>query len=115
MTWPLPELDVGVDDGELRLGVDELLEPELPVLDVAWCVPVAVEPDEEWEAAEAAPGRLTATAPAATMLTAAAETVAARSRLRPRSRSAMPGDVPSGGMLCLLMPASLAARFPIAL
>ncbi len=135
MTWPLPELDAGVDDGELRPDDDELLddfgelelllldEPELAELepepldvpDVVWCVPVAVEPDEEWEAAEAAPGRLTATAPAATMLTAAAETVAARSRLRPRSRSAMPGDVPRGGMLCLLMPASLAARFPIAL
>ena len=115
------DVDELLDDfGELELLLldePELaeLEPELPVLDVAWCVPVAVEPDEEWEAAEAAPGRLTATAPAATMLTAAAETVAARSRLRPRSRSAMPGDVPSGGMLCLLMPASLAARFPIAL
>ncbi len=54
MTWPLPELDVGVDDGELRPD-DELpdvldplleelellepelaeLEPELPVLDLA--------------------------------------------------------------------------------
>jgi hypothetical protein len=134
VTWPLPELDVGVDDGELRLGGDELpddfdaldpllldepepaeLDPELPVLDVAWCVPAAVEAGEEWEAAEAAPGRLTATAPAATMLAAAAETVAARSRFRPRSRSATPGDVPRGGMLCLLMPASLAARFPMTL
>lgn len=137
MTWPLPELDVGVDDGELSPDDDELpddfdpldpllldelellepelLEPELPVPDAAWCVPVAVEPDEEWEAAEAAPGRLTATAPAATRLAAAAETVTARSRLRPRSRSAMPGDEPRGGMLCLLMPASLAARFPMAL
>lgn len=138
MTWPLPELDVGVDDGELRPDDEELLddfddfdelelllldEPELAELDpepldvpdVAWCVPVAVEAGEEWEAAEAPPGRLTATTPAATMLAAAAETVAARSRLRPRSRSAMPGDVPRGGMLCLLMPASLAARFPMAL
>ena len=131
MTWPLPELDVGVDDGELSpddeplddfdvldpllLDELELLEPELPVPDVAWCVPVAVEPGEEWEAAEAAPGRLTATAPAATRLAAAAETVAARSRLRPRSRSAMPGGVPRGGMLCLLMPASLPTRFPMAL
>jgi len=57
VTWPLPELDVGVDDGELRPD-DELpdefdvldplleepellepelveLEPELPVLDLA--------------------------------------------------------------------------------
>jgi hypothetical protein len=138
VTWPLPELDVGVDDGELRPDDEELLddfddfdelelllldEPELAELDpepldvpdVAWCVPVAVEAGEEWEAAEAPPGRLTATTPAATMLAAAAETVAARSRLRPRSRSAMPGDVPRGGMLCLLMPASLAARFPMAL
>ena len=137
MTWPPPELDVGVDDGELSaddddpldvfddfdvlelLDVPELAElelelPELPV-DAAWCVPAAVEADEEWEAAEAAPGRLTATAPAATRLAAAAETVAARSRLRPRSRSAMPGDVLHGGVLCLLMPASLAARFPMAL
>jgi hypothetical protein len=140
VTWPLPELDVGVDDGELSPDDDELLddfddfdvlelldepelaelepelpEPELPVPDVAWCVPAAVEPDEECEAAEAAPGRLTATAPAATRLAAAAETVAARSRLRPRSRSATLGDAPRGGMLCLLMPASLAARFPPAL
>jgi hypothetical protein len=135
VTWPLPELDVGVDDGELRPDDEELLddfdelelllldEPELAELDpepldvpdVAWCAPVAVEAGEEWEAAEAAPGRLTATTPAATMLAAAAETVAARSRLRPRSRSAMPGDGPRGGMLCLLMPASLAARFPMAL
>jgi hypothetical protein len=141
VTWPLPELDAGVDDGELRPDDEELLlddfgelelllddfgelelllddpelaelEPEpLDVPDVAWCVPVAVEAGEEWEAAEAAPGRLTATTPAATMLAAAADTVAARSRLRPRSRSAMPGGVPRGGMLCLLMTASLAARF----
>ncbi len=138
MTWPPPELDVGVDDGELSPDDDDPLdvfddfdpllleEPELaelelelpepePPADVAWCVLVAVEPDDEWEAAEAAPGRLTATAPAATRLAAAAETVAARSRLRPRSRSAMPGDVLRGGVLCLLMPASLAARFPMAL
>jgi hypothetical protein len=135
VTWPLPELDVGVDDGELRPDDEELLddfdelelllldEPELAELDpepldvpdVAWCVPVAVEAGEEWEAAEAPPGRLTATTPAATMLAAAAETVAARSRLRPRSRCATPGDVPRGGMLCLLMPVSLAARFPMAL
>ena len=59
MTWPLPELDAGVDVGVLRPDdelldelfeelLDELdLEPEPPVSDVAWCVPVAVEPDEE--------------------------------------------------------------------
>jgi hypothetical protein len=119
VTWPLPELEAGVDAGALRPDdelLDELeLEPE-PVSDVAWCVPVAVEADEEWEEAEAAPGRLTATAPAATRLTAAAETVAARSRFRPRSRAAISGTVPPGGvLLCLLMPASLAARFPVAL
>jgi hypothetical protein len=120
VTWPLPELDVGVDVGVLRPDDDELpdeleLEPELFVADVAWCVPAAVEPDEEWEAAEAAPGRLMATAPAATRLAAAAETVATRSRLRPRSRCATSGDLSRGGMLCLLMPASLAAPFPVSL
>jgi hypothetical protein len=133
VTWPLPELDVGVDDGELRpdellddfdvlelpdepeLAESDLPESDLPVLELAWWVPVAVETDEECEAAEAAPGRLMATAPAATRLAAAADTVAARSRLRPRSRSATLGDVPRGGMLCLLMPASLAVRFRTAL
>jgi hypothetical protein len=126
VTWPLLELDVGVDDGELRpdellpddfevLELPDELELDLPESEVAWLVPVAVDADEECEAAEAAPGRLMATAPAATRLAAAAETVAARSRLRPRSRSATPGDVPRDGMLCLLMPASLAARFPTAL
>jgi hypothetical protein len=123
VTWPLPELDLGVDVGELSPDDDELLdelldelelEPEPPVSDVAWCVPVAVEPDEEWEAAEAAPGRLMATAPAATRLAAVAETVATRSRLRPRSRCSISGDLARVGMLCLLMPASLAAPFPVA-
>jgi hypothetical protein len=124
VTWPLPELDAGVDVGELRPDdelpdelLDELeLEPDLPVSDVAWCVPVAVELNEEWEAAEAAPGRLMATAPAATRLAAAAETVAARSRFRPRSLASIPVAPPPGGvLLCLLMPASLAAPFPLAL
>ena len=137
MTWPPPELDVGVDDGELRPD-DELpdefdvldplleelellepelveLEPELPVLDLAWCVVAADDPVEVWEAADAAPGRLTATTPAAARLAAAAESVATRSRLRPRSRSSIPGDAPRDGMLCLLMRVSLAARFPMAL
>ncbi len=137
MTWPLLELDVGVDDGELRLD-DELpdefdvldplleepellelelveLEPELPVLDLAWCVLAADDPVEVWEAADATPGRLTATTPAAARLAAAAETVAMRSRLRPRSRSSIPGDAPRDGMLCLLIRVSLAARFPMAL
>jgi len=134
VTWPLPELDVGVDDGELRPD-DELpdvldplleelellepelveLEPELPVLDLAWCVLAADDPVEVWEAADAAPGRLTATTPAAARLAAAAETVATRSRLRPRSRSSIPGGAPRDGMLCLLIRVSLAARFPAAL
>jgi len=137
VTWPPPELEVGVDDGELRPD-DELpdefdvldplleelellepelveLEPELPVLDLAWCVLAADDPVEVWEAADAAPGRLTATTPAAARLAAAAETVATRSRLRPRSRSSIPGDAPRDGMLCLLMRVSLAARFPMAL
>ena len=138
MTWPPPELDVGVDDGELRpddelpdefdvldpllLDEPELLdpelaelEPELPVLDLAWCVLAADDPVEVWEAADAAPGRLTATTPAAARLAAAAETVATRSRLRPRSRSSIPDDAPRDGMLCLLIRVSLAARFPVAL
>ncbi|GEM_PF-1998879 len=137
MTWPPPELDVGVDDGELRPDdelpdefdvLDPLLEelellepelveldPELPVLDLAWCVLAADDPVEVWEAADAAPGRLTATTPAAARLAAAAETVATRSRLRPRSRSSIPGDAPRDGMLCLLIRVSLAARFPMAL
>ena len=137
MTWPPPELEVGVDDGELRPDdelpdefdvLDPLLEelellepelveldPELPVLDLAWCVVAADDPVEVWEAADAAPGRLTATTPAAARLAAAAETVATRSRLRPRSRSSIPGDAPRDGMLCLLIRVSLAARFPMAL
>jgi hypothetical protein len=143
VTWLLPELDVGVDDGELRpelLDLDELdlllpdalelldelellepelveLEPELPVSDLVWCVAES----EVCDAADAAPGRLMATTPAAARLAAAADTVATRSRLRPRSRSAMPdpsaipGEAFLGGMLCLLMRMSLAARFPMAL
>jgi hypothetical protein len=126
---------VGVDDGELRpddelpdefdvldpLLLEELepelaeLEPELPVLELAWCVLVADDPVEVCEAADAAPGRLTATTPAAARLAAAAETVATRSRLRPRSRSSIPGAAPRDGMLCLLMRVSLAVRFPMAL
>jgi len=119
VAWLLPELDVGVDDGELSPDelpddVDELelpepvlldgLELELPVPDLACCVLVADDPVEVWVAADAAPGRLTATAPAAARLAAAAEIVATRSRLRPRSRSAMAGATPRDGMLCLLMP-----------
>jgi hypothetical protein len=127
VAWLLPELDVGVDDGELSPDEDELLddvdelelldelELELPVPDLACCVLAADDPVEVWAAADAAPGRLTATAPAAARLAAAAEIVATRSRLRPRSRSAMAGDAPRDGMLCLLMRMSLAARFRTAL
>lgn len=149
MTWLLPELDDGVDEGELRPLDDELLEPleplealELPELldvpelleplellpdllvppdvlelpDVAWCVPLDADPVD----ALAAPGRLNATAPAAIRLAAVAETVAARSRARPRSRAAtadcmLCGGVLCGEALCLLMPASLGACFPMAL
>jgi hypothetical protein len=130
VAWPLPELDVGVDDGELSpddeppdefdeldllLDEPELLldepELELPVPDLAWCVLLADDPVEVWVAADAAPGRLTATAPAAARLAAAAEIVATRSRLRPRSRSAMAGDTPRDGMLCLLMPGVLPPAF----
>ncbi len=95
MTWLAPELDVGADDGELS-----------PDDDLA-----ADDPVGEWAAADAAPGRLTATAPAAARLAAAAEIVATRSRLRPRSRSAMAGDTPRDGMLCLLMPGVLPPAF----
>jgi hypothetical protein len=130
VAWPLPELDVGVDDGELspddelpddvdelELLLDEpelpLDEPELelPVSDLAWCVLLADDPVEAWVAADAAPGRLTATAPAAARLAAAAEIVAMRSRLRPRSRSAMAGEAPRDGVLCLLMPGVLPPAF----
>ncbi len=114
MTWPLPELDVGAEAGELRPLEDELDEPSdvpdllvpLDVLEVAWRVLLAAEPDEELDAAVAAPGRLKATAPAAIRLAAAAETVAARSRVRPRCLASTPGEV-----LFLLMTASLAAGF----
>lgn len=140
MTWPLLELDDGVEDGELRPLDDELLPlepldvlelPELPDVlepldlvvppdvlellpDVAWCV--LLDADD----ALAAPGRLNATAPAAIRLAAVAETVAARSRARPRSRAARADCMLCGGVLCsearcLLMPASLAACFPMAL
>jgi hypothetical protein len=119
VTWPPPELDAGVDVGVLRPDelLDELLdelelEPEPFVSDVARCVPAAVEPDEEWVAAEDAPGRLTATAPAATRLAAATETVAARSRLRPRSLASIPvAPLPGGMLVCLLMRAVLPRAF----
>ena len=104
MTWPLPELDVGVEVGELR-PLDELLEELLdePELDELFDVPgledeCRVLLDAELEDvpvadAVAAPGRMNATPPAAIRLAAAAETVAARSRDRPRSRAAGPDVV----------------------
>jgi hypothetical protein len=98
VTWPLPELDVGVEVGELR-PLDELLEEllELPELDELE-LECRVLPEAELEdvpvvEAVAAPGRANASPPAAIRLAAVAETVAARSRDRPRSRAAGPGDV----------------------
>jgi hypothetical protein len=111
VTWPLPEPDAGVVDGELSPLEEELPEDELPdeedaplPLDVpelaeapepevAGLVLLAAEPDEAWWVA---PGRLNATAPAATRLAAAAETVTARSRATPRSRSLAPGQARCG-------------------
>ena len=111
MTWPLPEPDAGVVDGELSPLEEELPEDELPDEDdvplplevpelaeapepeVACPVLLAAEPDEAWWVA---PGRLNATAPAATRLAAAAETVTARSRAMPRSRSLAPGQARCG-------------------
>jgi hypothetical protein len=98
VTWPPPELDVGVDVGELR-PLDELLEepldvPELDELELECrALPEAELEDVPVVAAVAAPGRTNASPPAAIRLAAVAETVAARSRDRPRSRAAGPGDV----------------------
>ena len=133
-----------MDDGELRPPLDEdLPEDELPdeaelpdELDllaprVAELVPPAVEvvppaveaarwappaAAREADAADAAPGRVNATAPAATRLAAVAEAVTARSRRRPRSLAAIPAVMPRRGVvLCLLMPASVAAGLPMVL
>jgi len=97
VTWPLPELDVGAEVGELRPD-DELLDvPELddaPELDAACRVLPDAEPDDVPVAeAMAAPGKVNATPPAAIRLAAAADTVTARSRARPRSLAAAPDDV----------------------
>ena len=111
MTWPLPELDVGVEVGELRPPDDELFDvPELdelfdvPELELACWELLAPEPEDVPVAEAVAPGRVNATPPAAIRLAAVAETVAARSRARPRSLAAA-RDV----MLCLrwLMTASV--------
>jgi hypothetical protein len=108
VTWPLPELDVGVEVGELRPD-DELFdvpEPEdVPELDAACRVLPDAEPADVIEPV-AAPGRANATPAAAIRLAAAAVTVAARSRARPRSLAA------PDGMLCLrwVMTASVTGR-----
>ena len=117
MTWPPPELDDGVEDGELRPLDDELDElpelldelpelldvpldaPELaevlerPEPEVACWVLLAPELEDAWWVA---PGRLNATVPAAITLAAAAETVTARSRAAPRSRSLARGPALRG-------------------
>jgi hypothetical protein len=109
VTWPLPELDVGAEVGELRPD-DELFDvPEPddePELDAACRVLPDAEPEDVMEAV-AAPGRANATPPAAIRLAAVAVTVAARSRARPRSLAAAPD-----GMLCLrwVMTASVTGR-----
>jgi hypothetical protein len=88
VTWPLPELEVGAEVGELRPD-DELLD--VPELDEA-CRVLADPEDVPVVEAVAAPGRVNATVPAAIRLAAVAETVAARSRARPRSLAAAPDD-----------------------
>jgi hypothetical protein len=123
VTWPPPELDDGVEDGELRPLDDELDElPELVLvpLDVLPEVLELPEPevvcwvllDPELEDAWwVAPGRLNATVPAAITLAAAAETVTARSRAAPRSRSLAPGPALRGEPLWWwVMAVSLPAR-----
>jgi len=124
VTWLPPELDAGAEDGELRpLDDDELDElpvladelpellvpldvlPEVPEPEVVCWVLLAAEPEDAWWVA---PGRLNATAPAAIRLAVAAETVTARSRAVPRSRSLAPGAAPRGVLLWWwVMPASV--------
>jgi len=104
VTWPPPEPDAGTVDGELSPLDEELPDelpelldepPDVPVLaevpepEVACPVLFAAELDDAWWVA---PGRLNATAPAAIRLAAAADTVAARSRARPRSLSLAPSQ-----------------------
>ena len=110
MTWPLPELDVGVEVGELRPLDEELDVPELddlPELDEACRLLLAAEPADVLLLDAVAPGRVNATPPAAIRLAAAAVTVAARSRARPLSLAAVPD-----GALCVwwLMAASVTFR-----
>jgi len=94
----LSPLDEELPD-ELPELLDEppelLVPPDVPVLaevpepEVACPVLFAAELDDAWWVA---PGRLNATAPAAIRLAAAADTVAARSRARPRSLSLAPSQ-----------------------
>jgi hypothetical protein len=104
VTWGEPELELGVEPGELRPLDDEpfdVPEPDVvpepgdvPEPDVAWCVVPAAEPDDVPAVdAVAAPGRMNATPPAAIRLAAVAEIVTARSRARPRSLAAAPDSV----------------------
>jgi hypothetical protein len=127
VTWLPPELADGTEDGELRPldpeleelldeEPDELLDelpellvpldvPEVPEPEVDGWVLLAAEPDDAWWVA---PGRLNATAPAAIRLAVAAETVTARSRAVPRSRSLAPGEAPRAEPLWWwVMPASV--------
>jgi hypothetical protein len=108
VTWPLPELDVGVEVGELS-PLDELLGEllDVPELELECRVLLDAElEDVPVVEAVAAPGRTNATPPAAIRLAAVAETVAARSRDRPRSRAAGPDVV----WLRWLMAASVTFR-----
>lgn len=98
--WLDPELDVGADDGLLRLPELELLdelEPEfeLPELELPEPeLPVLPDDDDalpEEDAAElwVEPGRVRATAPAATTPATPTVAVVVLIRPRPRSRAAM--------------------------
>jgi hypothetical protein len=110
VTWPLPELDAGAEVGELRPD-DELFdapEPDdVPELDAACRVLLDAEPEDALVVEAVAPGRASATPPAAIRLAAVAVTVAARNRARPRSLAAVPD-----GLLWLrwLMTASVTGR-----
>jgi hypothetical protein len=108
VTWPAPELDVGAEVGEPRPLDDELFDVPEPEPDQACRVLLAAEPEDAAVVdARAAPGRMNATPPAAIRLAAVAETVAVRSRDRPRSRAAAPDELL---WLRWLMAASVTSR-----